>query len=136
MNEDQTTSEDTKFLRLVTGDDVIGEVLFKNKNTFTLKNPMRVIIDADLDMGRQTIYMHNWLPQGVSLGNSCELSTKNILFISEVEPDILDYYNGVVFEMLEDRGKFKRVEKQINKKDPNEENSKVITFPGSKNNIE
>jgi hypothetical protein len=95
---------------------------------------MRVIVDADLDAGKQTIYMHNWMPQGIAKDNGCNLNIKDIIFTAEVEEDIMDYYRGVVFEMIEDRGTYKRTDKK--EKVLSNENSKVITFPGTKNSIE
>lgn len=123
-----------KFLRLSNNDDVIAEVRDLGEGNYSVENAMRVVIDADLDAGRQTIYMHNWMPQGVALGNKCKINIKDILFIAEVEIDILDYYRGVVFEMLEDRGTFKRVDKNEKKKKEEDGNvTKVITFPSIKN---
>lgn len=129
----EANTENPKFVRLVNNDELIA-VVEKKKNGLELINPMRVLIDAELDMSRQTIYMHAWIPQGIAKGNSCFISSKDILFTSDVEEDIVDYYHGIVFEMIQDRGKYKRVDKQ--KKEINVEKSKVISFPNNKNNIE
>lgn len=130
----ETADDIIKFLRLSNNDDVIAEVKDLGDGNFSIENAMRVVIDADLDMGRQTIYMHNWMPQGVVLGNKCKINSKDILFHGEVEPDILDYYRGVVFEMLEDRGTFKRVDNEKKKKKEDDGTvTKVISFPSIKN---
>ena len=60
----------------------------KKKNGLELVNPMRVLIDAELDMSRQTIYMHSWIPQGIAKGDSCVISSKDVLFATDVEEDI------------------------------------------------
>jgi hypothetical protein len=130
----ETSDDIIKFFRLSNNDDVIADVRDLGDGNYTMENAMRVVVDADLDAGRQTIYMHNWMPQGVVLGNKCKINSKDILFSGEVEPDILDYYRGVVFEMLEDRGPFKRVDDEKKKKKENEGTStKIITFPTNKN---
>jgi hypothetical protein len=134
MSDTVTKDDKIKFFRLHNGEDLISVVKGSTKTTFTLENPMRVIVDADLDAGKQTIYMHNWMPQGIAKDNGCNLNIKDIIFTAEVEEDIMDYYRGVVFEMIEDRGAYKRTDKK--EKVLSNENSKVITFPGTKNSIE
>jgi hypothetical protein len=134
MSDTKTEETKVKFLRLSNGEDIIAVIKSSTKSTFLVENPMRVIVDADLDAGRQTIYMHNWMPQGIAKDNGCNLNLKDIIFTAEVEEDIIDYYKGVVFEMIEDRGTYKRTDKK--EKVLSNNNSKVITFPGSKNSIE
>jgi hypothetical protein len=123
-----------KFIRLSNNDELIAGVR-KKKNGLELVNPMRVLIDAELDMSRQTIYMHSWIPQGIAKGDSCVISSKDVLFATDVEEDIAEYYNTIVLEMIEDKGKFKMIDKN-KKKQVNTEKSKVISFPNSKNTIE
>jgi hypothetical protein len=134
MSDTVTKDDKIKFFRLHNGEDLISVVKGSTKTTFTLQNPMRVIVDADLDAGKQTIYMHNWMPQGIAKDNGCNLNIKDIIFTAEVEEDIMDYYRGVVFEMIEDRGTYKRTDKK--EKVLSNENSKVITFTGTKISIE
>lgn len=134
MSDTKTEETEVKFLRLSNGEDIIAVIKSSTKSTFLVENPMRVIVDADLDAGRQTIYMHNWMPQGIAKDNGCNLNLKDIIFTAEVEEDIIDYYKGVVFEMIEDRGTYKRTDKK--EKVFSNNNSKIITFPGSKNSIE
>ena len=134
MSDTKTEETKVKFLRLSNGEDIIAAIKSSTKSTFLVENPMRVIVDTDLDAGRQTIYMHNWMPQGIAKDNGCNLNLKDIIFTAEVEEDIIDYYKGVVFEMIEDRGTYKRTDKK--EKLFSNNNSKVITFPGTKNSIE
>jgi len=134
MSDVKTEETKVKFLRLSNGEDIIAVIKGSTKSTFLIENPMRVIVDADLDAGRQTIYMHNWMPQGIAKDNGCSLNLKDIIFTAEVEEDIIDYYKGVVFEMIEDRGTYKRTDKK--EKVFSNNNSKIITFPGTKNSIE
>ena len=134
MSDTKTEETKVKFLRLSNGEDIIAAIKSSTNSTFLVENPMRVIVDADLDAGRQTIYMHNWMPQGIAKDNGCNINIKDIIFTAEVEEDIMDYYRGVVFEMIEDRGTYKRTDKK--EKVLSNENSKVITFPGTKNSIE
>lgn len=90
-----------KFFRLVTGDDIIAKVLDFSNDRFHLINAMKLLIDADMDNGKQTIYMHNWLPQYVAKNNTCYIDLKNILVCCEVEEDIKEYYASVVDDMID-----------------------------------
>jgi hypothetical protein len=122
-NTDKIELETTvKFMRLSNGDDIISEISTDEKISMILTNPMRVIVDADLDVGKQTIYMHTWIPQGIVKGNVCRLSKKDVIFVAEVESDIYDYYRGVVFDIIEDKPPLK-VEKEYI-----DDDKKVISF--------
>ena len=118
-----------KFMRLSNGEDLISTIDDDTDSYVMVTNPMRVIIDADLDVGKQTIYMHNWIPQGIAKGNSCTISKKDIIFISELEEDIKDYYDGVVFDMIEDKLPMKEVKEE---KEYLDNDKKVLTFVGKK----
>ncbi len=105
MNTETTaTTEDLKsirFFKLVNGDSVLTEVVKTFKHRLAIANPMILMVEADFDSGRQTIYMHPWIPQGIALGNVCNLSKKDIILNSEVEPDIIEYYAACVFDLLD-----------------------------------
>jgi hypothetical protein len=84
------------FIRLMNGDDVIAEVVESSKIRVVIKNPMQVLNNIELEEGRQTLILYPWIPQGIALGNTAEIKSVNILLMNEIEPDILDYYNGIV----------------------------------------
>lgn len=113
-----------KFIRLINGDDIITEIYDDTKINMVLKNPMRIVIDADLDVGKQTIYMHTWMPQGIAKDNSCTLSKKDIIFITDLEKDIEEYYKGIVIEIFEDPP----LAKVETKKEYLDDDKKILTF--------
>jgi hypothetical protein len=86
------------FVRLLTGDDIIAQITDKSKTTYTLKNPMLIINNIELEEGRQTLILYPWIPQGICLGNTLELRIANVLFLNELEPEIIDYYEGIVLD--------------------------------------
>ena len=104
--------EKVKFFRLISGEDVISEITFNDDGTISLINPMRLVIDADFEQSRQTIYMHNWIPQGVAKGNTIKVKQDNILFSSPVEEDIVDYYCQVVYDIFSDPPSPTKTEKE------------------------
>jgi hypothetical protein len=125
-NKETVELESTvKFIRLINGDDIISEVRDEQEITMVLANPMKVLVDADLEVGKQTIYMHTWMPQGIAKENFCTLSKKDVIFIAEIEEDIEEYYRGVVFDIMEDRPKLKKQKEYI------DDEKKVISFNSS-----
>ena len=114
-----------KFMRLTGGDDIIAAIEEDEEVSMVIRNPMKILIDADLEVGRQTIYMHKWIPQGISKNNYCKLNKKDVVFVSEIEEDIKEYYFGIVFEMIEDAASLKVEKKTTEYMD---EDKKVISF--------
>ena len=92
----KSTTPKICFIRLLTGDDLIAEVLKKTTTQIVLKNPMQVLNHIEVEEGTQTLIMYPWLPQGIAMGNVAEVKNENIVFQSDVDPDILDHYNGIV----------------------------------------
>jgi hypothetical protein len=130
-NKNTVVLESTiRFMRLANGDDIISEIKDDGKISMILTNPMRVIVDADLDVGKQTIYMHTWMPQGIAKGNECRLNKKDVIFIAEIEQDISDYYKGMVFDLIDDNLPLKIEKKE---KEYMDDDKKVITFTSKSN---
>jgi hypothetical protein len=96
MTANTSNSQIINFVRLLNGDDIISEVTNKTKTSLVLKNPMLLINNIELEEGIQTLFLYPWIAQGISLGNEIKLSLSNILFLTDIEPDILEHYNGIV----------------------------------------
>lgn len=86
------------FIRLLTGDDLLAEIVKSLKTKIVIKNPMLILNNVELEEGRQTLILYPWIPQGIALGNTAEIRISNILLINEIEPEIKDYYDGIVQE--------------------------------------
>jgi hypothetical protein len=84
------------FIRLLTGDDLIAEVTKKSITKITIKNPMLILNNVELEENRQTLVLYPWIPQGIAIGNTADVKTENIILINEIEPEIKDYYDGIV----------------------------------------
>jgi hypothetical protein len=125
--KDQPKKKNIKFIRFINGDDVVSEVEEISAEAFLMINPMRLIVDANFETSKQTIYMHCYIPQGVAKSNKCVLNMKNILFISNVEEDIIEYYHGIVFEIYEDIQALK-AEKKEPKKEYVDIDKKVVSI--------
>ena len=86
------------FIRLLNGDDLIAEVTKNTARVMEVKNAMVVLNHLEMEEGRQTLVMFPWIPQGIAVGNTAKISQANVLLINEIEPEILDYYEGIVAE--------------------------------------
>ena len=114
-----------KFFRLRNGDDIVAEVSSDNKLNFEFKNPMKVVIDVNIEMNSQHIVMFNWMPQGICKSNSCFISRRDVLFSTDVETDIEDHYKAVVFDLVTDQALLKS---EKPKKEYIDKDKKVIAF--------
>jgi hypothetical protein len=121
-----------KYFRLVNGDNIITEVKRVYKGKLSIVNPMVIAIDPDFEAGKQTIYMHLWMPQGIAKGNQCNLNTKDIIFSADVENDIIEYYTGTIKDLSEEDAPV------LAEKKPNEYvdgDKKVVRFSRDTKNI-
>jgi hypothetical protein len=112
-----------KFIRLKNGDDIITEVEKDSVMSLSIKNPMKLIIDVDVDMNRQQIIMYNWMPQGIVKENTVSFSKRDIVFVSDIEKDVEDHYRAVVFDLIANQAPFKSQTKRST-----DESGKIISF--------
>jgi hypothetical protein len=121
-------SSNVSFMRLLNGDDIIAEVVERKKATMIFRNPMVVLNNVELEEGRQTLILYPWIPQGIALANTVELHIKDILLVNEIEPEIKDYYDGIIQS-------FSQKPKVVSSTTPKASNSgkNVISFNRPKN---
>ena len=96
MATKKTKVKKVLFIRLLTGDDLIAELSKKTVNQLVIKNPMLILNHVEIEEGKQTLVLYPWIPQGIALGNTAEVKVENILLINEIDPEIQDYYEGIV----------------------------------------
>ncbi|CAB4124353.1 hypothetical protein UFOVP49_191 [uncultured Caudovirales phage] len=122
------TDVNIKYFKLSNGEDILAVVQEVLDDKIVLLNPMKVLIDSDLDNGKQTIYMHSWIPQGIASGNVCSMNSREVIFTTEVEKEIASYYIEMVTEMSEEVPK-----KESSKKEYMDEDKKVVSFVSKSN---
>lgn len=83
------------FIRLLTGDDLIAEVVKQSIKKVSVKNPMLILNNVELEENRQTLVLYPWIPQGIAIGNTADIKSDTIILINEIEPEIKDYYDGI-----------------------------------------
>lgn len=123
------------FFRLLTSEDIIAEINEEKENHYSLKYPMRVVTDADLEAGRQTIYMHSWLPQGIINVSSCILNKKDVIVSGVLEADVEEYYRATAFDLFVDIAAPK-LKSNSSKVEYNDPDRKIISFTSKNTNKE
>ena len=92
---------EVKFIRLKVGEDIVTEVYDAGPDwCYSVNNPMMVVADLDIDQGRQTLIMYPWLPQGVVANNIAYIKKEDVMLISDVDPEIMDYYFGICAQIF------------------------------------
>lgn len=94
---------DIKYFRLTFGGDLIAEILSEEKTTYTIKYPLAMEIDVDVEAGRQRIYLYPWIPEGVVRSNECKLPKSSVLVVADVQDDINKLYGGMCTELYTDK---------------------------------
>lgn len=98
--------ENPKYVRMVrfkAGYDVLAEVINDtDPNLIHLLNPLCLEIDVDPASQRQKIYMFPWLPQGIVKENQCIIDKAEVLFMGELQEDILGYYSKMCYSLFSD----------------------------------
>jgi hypothetical protein len=87
---------------------------------------MLILNNIELEEGRQTLILYPYIPQGICLGNTIELKTRDILLTNEIESDIKDYYDGIVEHAF--AAKPKAVSSSMPKYSELESGKNVISF--------
>lgn len=117
MPKKQTPKNKTNVLliKLYNGDDIITAVEAEDDYQCTFVNPMKLIIDTDLEFSRQVIIMYPWIPQGITKKNSAEIPHDMILFKAEIMEDVKKHYENIIKENgLEEKPKRKPKQTEIN----------------------
>lgn len=101
--------ENVRMVRFKAGYDVLAEVENDAEpNIVHLNNPLSLEVDIDTQTSRQKIFMFPFIPQGIAKSNNCTIDKSEVLFMSELQDDILSYYCKMCFALFSDEA----IEKQ------------------------
>ena len=117
-----------KIVRLLNGEDIIGNVTTMQTGVYNVEEPMTVGIEyRNKEAG---LMMHHWLPVQLIEKNEIIIENKDILGILEPNNDFCEYYLNTV-EKIKDLLKAK---KMIDGMDDEEVESIMDTFYDMDNN--
>jgi hypothetical protein len=88
-------SENVKFIRLVTGEDIITEVVetkSNNKIDYTIINPLKVVYMVSNKPGMLSISLMNWIFSHICENQSFSLKPTDILLVGNPTEEIIEYY--------------------------------------------
>lgn len=96
-----------KFVRLQSGEDLIGMVTF-GEEYITIFHPLRVHIETFYEEGKQLLAFDEYLPQTVIDMKEIDIFAHDILFTSPVKENIVDQYNQVSQYFYNNKSKVKK----------------------------
>lgn len=82
-----------KAVKLISGEEIVGEVLRESENELTIKNPLAVMLSrsqtGDINVG--------FIPFAPYIGKHPEITfkTNNLVMVSEVDEQMRNQYNSV-----------------------------------------
>ena len=87
----------TKFIRLVTGEDIVANCLIDNETQYVdVESPMKVIISRFNNSRKSILIMMPWLPLEVIDDEYATLKFEDILTMVDPKEAFVEYYNNTV----------------------------------------
>jgi hypothetical protein len=119
-----------KFIKLNNGEDLIAEIETETDKEYSLKNPMKVVIDMDLESSKQIIFLHPWLPTGIVQLNTIKLPANIVYLTTDVLADISEYYSNMAAEVEMSETLKKKQKKRKKKTSPSNplEEDNILNF--------
>lgn len=118
------------FVRLKSGEDLVGEVEFYDEY-ITIIKPLKIEIETIFEENRQILSLQEYLPQSVIDIRSCNLPHDEVLFVQETRNEFIEQYEYVAEFFYENQNKLreKTTSSLINKvEDVNETAKKVVSI--------
>lgn len=82
-----------KFIRLVTGEDIIAETTIVDDNQYVLSSPMKVIYTFSKDnMGYMTLSLSKWILNSLCDDTNIKLKDKDVLLYNDASSSIVEHY--------------------------------------------
>jgi len=133
----------TKFIRLITGEDLIANCFINEKTQCVdIENPMKVVITRSTSSGKTILVMMPWLPLEIVSDEFATLKLEDVLTIVEPKESFLEYYKNTIEEYSllneEDEGDLsldKMMDDELDMFDDDEIKEALNTLKGNKKNL-
>lgn len=90
-------NENTKLIRLNTGEDIIANCIDDNaNNTILVGNPMRVVVRRLNETSKSMLIMMPWLPLEIVEDDLATISYQDIITVINPKASFVEYYNSTV----------------------------------------
>jgi hypothetical protein len=92
-----TTETTIKFIRLVTGEDIVANCLINDETQYVdVESPMKVIISRFNNSKKSILIMMPWLPLEVIADEYATLKYEDILTMVDPKESFIEYYCNTV----------------------------------------
>ena len=92
-----TTESTIKFIRLVTGEDIVANCLINDETQYVdVENPMKVVISRFNNSKKSILIMMPWLPLEVIADEYATLKYEDILTMVDPKESFIEYYCNTV----------------------------------------
>lgn len=93
---EQSQEADTMFVRLVTGEDLITDIIWTEDNNFIFVNPMKIVYLIGDDPGVLKLTLVQWVFSRISESQEFMVNGDDILTMAPISKELMKYYNETV----------------------------------------
>ena len=121
------SKKNLKYIRTMTGVDVVANVKAETETTMTLDEALVLHVEPNLDSLRQMLYLYPWVTQTLVEDSSQEVTIykHTIMFITEISEEMFDYHKSMWISIRKDEKEAKEEEAEEMRKERDE---KVLTL--------
>lgn len=83
---------DIRFIRLVTGEDIVAEVTDVSNGKLLMNNPLKIVYTPSLQTGFLTISLMQWIFTRISKNQTFDMDLHNVLIMTQAEEQLKDHY--------------------------------------------
>jgi type I restriction-modification system DNA methylase subunit len=90
---EQSQEADTVFVRLVTGEDLITDIIWTEDNNAIFVNPMKIVYLIGDDPGVLKLTLVQWVFSRISESQEFMVNGDDILTMAPISEELMKYYN-------------------------------------------
>ena len=94
-------SQNTKIIRLQTGEDIVANIIEEDQDSVTVDAPMKLIFRR-LPNGQSVMMMMHWLPVELIKQDSAIIYLEDIITVMDSKDSMIEYYDNLVNKALLD----------------------------------
>ncbi len=116
------SNNNVKFIRLVTGEDIVTQVNEIANGKMIIHNPLKVIYTPSMNTGFLSISLMQWIFTRISKNQTFDLDLHNVLVMSDADTSLREHYQESLYtfeEKLKD-GEEEQYEDDFDTYDPEE----------------
>jgi hypothetical protein len=86
------SSDNIKFIRLVTGEDIVSEVSDISNGKMYINNPLKVVYTPSMNTGFLSISLMQWVFTRISKNQNFDMDLHNILIMTDADDHLVEHY--------------------------------------------